>query len=81
MRTAFVGYLSRRIFHKQIQIHVAEEIMNNAEILISPAISEVLRRIDSLKSAENISLEEKIRIAELILSVIEEGENDVIVVQ
>jgi hypothetical protein len=67
--------------HKEIQIHVAEEIMNDVEILISPAISEVLRRIDSLKSAENISLEEKIRIAELILSVIEEEENDVIVVQ
>ncbi|MEN9845756.1 MAG: hypothetical protein RIS36_903 [Pseudomonadota bacterium] len=46
--------------------------MNDVEILISPAISEVLRRIDSLKSAEHISLEEKIRIAELILSVIAE---------
>lgn len=67
--------------HKQIQIYVAEEFMNDVEIIISPAISEVLRRIDSLKSAENISLEEKIRIAELILSVIAEGENDVIAVQ
>jgi hypothetical protein len=49
--------------------------MNNQEIPISPAVSEVLRRIDALKSAESISLEEKIRIAELVLSVIaEEGE-------
>lgn len=81
MRTAFVSYLGTKIAHKKIQIHVAEEIMNDVEILISPAISEVLRRIDSLKSAENISLEEKIRIAELVLSVIEEGGNDVVVVQ
>ena len=81
MPTMFVGYLGKSIHHKYIQIHVAEEIMNEVEILISPALSEVLRRIDSLKSSENISLEEKIRIAELILSVIEEGENDVIVVQ
>ena len=50
--------------------------MNDVGILISPAISEVLRRIDSLKSAEHISLEEKIRIAELVLAVIEEEKND-----
>ena len=50
--------------------------MNDVEILISPALSEVLRRIDSLKSAENISLEEKIRIAEFVLAVIEEEKND-----
>ncbi len=50
--------------------------MNDVEILISPAISEVLRRIDSLKSAENISLEEKIRIAELVLSVVAEEKKD-----
>jgi len=55
-----------------MHIDVAEEIMNDVEILISPAVSEVLRRIDSLKSVENISLEEKIRIAELILSLVEE---------
>jgi len=50
--------------------------MNDVEIIISPAVSEVLRRIDSLKSAENISLEEKIRIAELVLSVIAEEKDD-----
>lgn len=81
MRTVFVGYLGTRISHKQIQIHVAEEIMNDVEILITPAISEVLRRIDSLKSAENISLEEKIRIAELILSVIDEERDGALMVQ
>ena len=59
-----------------MHIDVAEEIMNDVEILISPAVSEVLRRIDSLKSAENISLEEKIRIAELVLSVIAEEKKD-----
>ena len=76
MRTARLGYLSTSIHHKYIQIHVAEEIMNEVEILISPALSEVLRRIDSLKSSENISLEEKIRIAELVLDVIEEEKKD-----
>jgi hypothetical protein len=55
--------------------------MNDVEILISPAISEVLRRIDSLKSAENITLEEKIRIAELVLSVIEEEKDGTMMVQ
>jgi len=59
-----------------MHIDVAEEIMNDVEILISPAVSEVLRRIDSLKSVENISLEEKIRIAELVLSVIAEEKKD-----
>ena len=82
MATVFVGYLPTSIHHKYIQIHVAEEIMNDEEILISPAISEVLRRIDSLKSSENISLEEKIRIAELVLSVIaEEKKDDTMMVQ
>jgi hypothetical protein len=76
MPTMFVGYLGKSIHHKYIQIHVAEEIMNEVEILISPALSEVLRRIDSLKSSENISLEEKIRIAELVLAVIEEEKKD-----
>lgn len=81
MPTMFVGYLSKSIHHKYIQIHVAEEIMNDVEILISPAVSEVLRRIDSLKSSENISLEEKIRIAELVLSLSGEDKKDDVVVQ
>jgi hypothetical protein len=81
MRTARLGYLSTSIHHKYIQIHVAEEIMNEVEILISPAVSEVLRRIDSLKSSENISLEEKIRIAELVLSVLEEERDGGLMVQ
>lgn len=55
--------------------------MNDAQILISPAISEVLRRIDSLKAAETIPLEEKIRIAELILSVNEEERDSALMVQ
>ena len=55
--------------------------MNDVEILISPAVSEVLRRIDSLKSSENISLEEKIRIAELVLSLSGEDKKDDVVVQ
>jgi hypothetical protein len=55
--------------------------MNEVEILISPALSEVLRRIDSLKSSENISLEEKIRIAELVLSVLEEERDGGLMVQ
>jgi hypothetical protein len=81
MRTTWLGYLSTSIHHKYIQIHVAEEIMNEVEILISPALSEVLRRIDSLKSSENISLEEKIRIAELVLSVLEEERDGGLMVQ
>jgi len=81
MPTMFVGYLGKSIHHKYIQIHVAEEIMNEVEILISPAVSEVLRRIDSLKSSENISLEEKIRIAELVLSVLEEERDGGLMVQ
>ena len=56
-------------------------MMNEVEILISPEISEVLRRIDSLKLAENISLEEKVRIAQLILSVIEEETDGTMMVQ
>ncbi len=55
--------------------------MNEVEITITPAISEVLRRIDSLKSTESISLEEKIRIAELILSLVEEESDGTLMVQ
>lgn len=55
--------------------------MDEVQTGITPEITEVLRRIDSLKSAENISLEEKIRIAELVLSVIEEDKKEDVVVQ
>jgi hypothetical protein len=60
---------------------VAEDFMDEVQTGITPEITEVLRRIDSLKSAENISLEEKIRIAELVLSVIEEDKKEDVVVQ
>jgi hypothetical protein len=79
--TASVCYLTERNLHNLIQIHVGEQMMNEVEILISPEISEVLRRIDSLKLAENISLEEKVRIAQLILSVIEEETDGTMMVQ
>ncbi len=35
-------------------------------------LADVLRRIELLKSSESISLEEKIKIAELVLSILEE---------
>ena len=35
-------------------------------------LDDVVRRIELLKSTENISLEEKIKIAELVLSILEE---------
>jgi hypothetical protein len=81
MLTASLGYLATEILHKYMEIDVAEEFMNDVEILISPAISEVLRRIDSLKAAETIPFEEKIRIAELILSVNEEETDSSLMLQ
>jgi hypothetical protein len=76
-----LSYLGRGIFHNSVRFTVAEENMNEVEISITPAISEVLRRIDSLKSTESISLEEKIRIAELILSLVEEESDGTLMVQ
>lgn len=50
--------------------------MDEVQTGMTPEVAEVLRRIDSLKSAEHISLDEKIRIAELVLSVLEEENKD-----
>jgi endonuclease III len=55
--------------------------MTDIQIHTDPEIVEVVRRIDSLRSTENISLEEKIRIAELVLSILEERKKDDVVVQ
>ena len=55
--------------------------MTDREIHTDPEIVEVVRRIDSLRSTENVSLEEKIRIAELVLSILEERKKGDVVVQ
>jgi endonuclease III len=55
--------------------------MTDIQIHTDPEIVEVVRRIDSLRSTENVSLEEKIRIAELVLSILEERKKDDVVVQ
>ena len=55
--------------------------MTDIQIHSTPEIIEVVRRIDSLKSTETVSLEEKIRIAELVLSILEERKKDDVVVQ
>jgi hypothetical protein len=55
--------------------------MTDIQIHTDPEIVEVVRRIDSLKSTETVSLEEKIRIAELVLSILEERKKDDVVVQ
>jgi hypothetical protein len=78
---AFLGYLTTGIPHKYLQIRVTEEIMTDIQIHTDPEIVEVVRRIDSLRSTENVSLEEKIRIAELVLSILEERKKDDVVVQ
>jgi hypothetical protein len=77
----FLGYLSRGISHKYLQMFVTEEIMTDIQIHTDPEIVEVVRRIDSLRSTENISLEEKIQIAELVLSILEERRKDDVLVQ
>jgi hypothetical protein len=76
MRTAVIGNLGTQNPHKHPQTRVAEEIMDEVQTGMTPEVAEVLRRIDSLKSAEHISLDEKIRIAELVLSVLEEENKD-----
>jgi hypothetical protein len=81
MVSPLLGYLTTGISHKYLQIHVTEEIMTDIQIHTDPEIVEVVRRIDSLRSTENVSLEEKIRIAELVLSIIEEKKKDEIVLQ
>ncbi len=55
--------------------------MTDIQIHTDPEIVEVVRRIDSLRSTENISLEEKIQIAELVLSILEERRKDDVLVQ
>jgi endonuclease III len=55
--------------------------MTDIQIHTDPEIVEVVRRIDSLRSTENVSLEEKIRIAELVVSILEERKKDDVVVQ
>jgi hypothetical protein len=80
-RAPLLGYLNAGIPHKHLQIKVTEEIMTDIQIHTDPEIVEVVRRIDSLRSTENVSLEEKIRIAELVLSILEERKKDDVVVQ
>jgi hypothetical protein len=81
MEPGFLGYLTTGISHKYLQISVTEEIMTDIQIHTDPEIVEVVRRIDSLRSTENVSLEEKIRIAELVLSILEEKKKDEVVLQ